>query len=72
MQYSRHGLIEAEQREKIASFALLATPLLMQPRTQLAFRSASAHYWLMSTFSSTKTPKSFSTELLKEFFTQSV
>ena len=39
-------------------------PFLMQPRTQLAFWAASAHYRLMSSFSSTGTPKSFSTELL--------
>jgi len=43
MQYSRWGLMRAEQMETIASFALLATPLLMQPRMLLAFQAARAH-----------------------------
>ena len=42
----------------------LALPFLMQLRTQLAFQAARAHCWLMSNLSSTRNPKSFSSELL--------
>jgi len=38
------------------SFALLTTPLLMQPRTLLAFWAASSHCRLMTSFSSTTVP----------------
>ena len=38
--------------------------LLMQPRTQLAFWAVSAHCWVMLSFLSTNTPKSFSARLL--------
>ena len=41
-----------------------ATPLLVQPRTQLTSQAASTHCWLMSSFLSTRTPKSFSARLL--------
>lgn len=44
---------KAEQRGRIISLTLLATPLLMQPRMKLAFRSASTHCWVMFRFSST-------------------
>ena len=54
----------AEQKRTITSLFLLDTPLLMQPRILLAFWAASAHCRLTSSFSSVKTPKSFSTELL--------
>jgi len=50
----------AEQRGRIPSLNLLATLLLMQPRTRLAFWAVSAHWWLMSNFSSTTILKSFS------------
>ena len=40
------------------------SPLLMQPRIPLAFWTASAHCWLMLSFSSTRAPKS-STSLLE-------
>ena len=62
-QYSRWGLTRAEQRGRITSLDLLAT-LLMQPRTRLALRAASAHCQLMSSLSSISTPKSLSAELL--------
>ena len=58
------GLTRAKQRGTITSLALLATPLLMEPRILLAFQAASAHCWLMSSFLSTRTPKSFSARLL--------
>ena len=38
---------------------LLAALLLMQPRIQLAFRVRRAQCWLMSSFLSTSTPRSF-------------
>ena len=41
-----------------------ATPLLMQPKIPLTVWAASAHCWLMFSFSSTKAPMSSSTELL--------
>uniref|UniRef100_A0A803YQS9 Myosin VIIB n=1 Tax=Meleagris gallopavo TaxID=9103 RepID=A0A803YQS9_MELGA len=37
-----------------------ATLLLVQPRVQLAIQAAGAHCWLMYSFLSTRTPKSFS------------
>ena len=43
---------------------MLATPLFMQPRIQLALQAANAHCWCMSSFSFTKTPKSFPEGLL--------
>ena len=42
----------------------MATYILMQPRVQLAFWDAKTHCWLIFSFLSTNTPKSFSTELL--------
>jgi len=41
MQHFRWGFMRAEQRGTITSFALLATPLLMQPKMQLPFWAAS-------------------------------
>jgi len=38
MQYSSWGLTRAEERGTITFLALLATPLLMEPRIPLAFR----------------------------------
>ncbi|KAK4822069.1 hypothetical protein QYF61_009330 [Mycteria americana] len=58
------GLTRAEQRGRTPSLALLATLRVMQPRTRLAFWAASTHCRLMSSFSSTGTPKSFSAGLL--------
>ena len=63
-QYSRWGLTRAERRGRITSHDLLAMLLLMQPRIQLAFWAASAHYWLMFSFASANTPKPFLTGLL--------
>ena len=40
-----------------------ATSLLMEPRLLLVFQAASAYFWLMSSFSSVRTAKSFSVEL---------
>ena len=64
IQYSHWGLMRAEQRETITFFFWLATPLLMQPKIQLAFQAARAPCWLMLSFSSTRNPKSFSVGLL--------
>ena len=44
----------------------------MQPRIQLAFWAAGAHCWLMSSFSPTSTPKSFSAGLVSLFIPQPV
>jgi len=41
MQYSRWGLMRAEQRGTITSLTLLTTPLLIQPRIVLVFCSVS-------------------------------
>jgi len=64
MQDARWGLTRMEEMGRIPSLALLATLLLMQPRTQLAFWAMSAHWWLMSSFSFLSTPKSLSAGLL--------
>lgn len=56
MQYSRWSLIRAEYMEIITSLSLLASPPLMQPKIQVAFRAASTCYLLMRSFSSTSTP----------------
>jgi len=64
MQDSRWDLMRVEQRGRIPSLDLLATLLLMEPRIRLAFWAASAHGRLASRFSSTSTPKSFSSGLL--------
>lgn len=44
----------------------------MQPRILLAFQSASVYSWLMSSFSSTRTPRSFSTGLLSMSYSPSL
>ena len=64
MQRCGWGPTRAEQRGRITSLDLLATLLLMQSSVQLAFWAVSAHCWLMPSFSSTSTPKSFSAGLL--------
>ena len=64
MQDSRWALTRAEQSGRIPSLDLMPTLLVMQPRIQLAFWAASAHWWLMSGFSSTSTAKSFLAGLL--------
>ncbi|NXC72535.1 MORC3 protein, partial [Anhinga anhinga] len=48
-----HPTYEKTYKKKITSLNLLATLLLMQPRVRLAFWAASAHCWLMSSFSLT-------------------
>ncbi|KAK4832076.1 hypothetical protein QYF61_020632 [Mycteria americana] len=63
-QYWRWGLTRVGCRDRITSLDLLATLLLMQPRIWLAFWAASTHCQLMSSFSSTSTPKSSSAGLL--------
>jgi len=56
--------ISPEQRGRIPSLHVQATLLGMQPRIWLAFWSASTCCWVMLSFSSTSTLKSFSSELL--------
>jgi len=57
-------LTRAEQRERIASFDLLATPCLIQLRRLLAFSTARTHCWIMSHLLLTRSLSSFSTKLL--------
>ena len=64
MQDCRLGLTRVEERVRISSLTLLATLLGKQPRIQLAFWAANAHYWVMLSVWSTNTPKSFSAGLL--------
>lgn len=59
MQYCKWDLKRTEQRETIFSFALLVSHLVIKPKMQLAFWAVSAHCWLVSSFSSTRTLKSF-------------
>ena len=49
--------VSPEQMRRIPSLKLVATILLMQPRTWFAFWAASAHSRLMSSFSPTSTPR---------------
>ena len=56
MQHCRWGLPGAEQRGTITSPSLLTPPALLQLSTALAFRAVSAHCWLLSGFSPTRTP----------------
>jgi len=67
-QYSKRGLMSAEHRGTIPCLALQASPLQIELRIPLAFQAASAHCWLMFSFPSTRTPKSFSAELLSRSF----
>lgn len=55
-QYSRYGLTSAKWRGRTTSLALLATLLVMQPRTWLAAFDARAHCWSMSNLLSTMHP----------------
>ena len=64
MQYFIWGLKRIEERRTVTSLSLLVMLLLMQPGIQLAFWAAVTHCWLMTSFSSTGTPKSFSSGLL--------
>ena len=57
------GLTRAEQRERITSFDLLATIFVLHPKIPLAFLATRAHCWLMANLMSTRTCRSFSTEL---------
>ena len=63
-QHSRCGLSIAEQRGRITSLDLLATLFAMYPRIRLAFWATRSHCWLMTNQLPTRTPRSFSTELL--------
>jgi len=63
-QGSRCGLTRGEQRRRITSLNLLAMLMLMQPRIPLAALATRAHCWLMANLLSTRTPSSFSPELL--------
>jgi len=56
--------ISQEQRGRIISLDLLVTHILMQLGIWLAFWAASTHCQLTLSFSSTNTPKSFSSGLL--------
>ena len=49
---------------RITSLDLLATLFIMHPRIPLAFLAIGAHCWLMANLLSTRTPRSYSTELL--------
>lgn len=49
-----------ERRGRITSLYLLATHLLMQPRTPFTFFALSAHCWVMINLVSTRTPRCFS------------
>jgi len=62
--YSRWSLRRAGRRNTITTLSMLAIPLLMQTRIQMAFHEANTHCWLMLNFSSTRIPKSFFTGLL--------
>lgn len=66
--YSRWSLRRAEQKGRITSPDLLATPLLVQPRIQLAAWTASTHCMIMSNFLSMRTSKFFSSRLLDTMF----
>lgn len=46
--------------------SLLVTPLFMQPRIPLAFQTAIIHSWLMSTFPSSRIPKTSFAALFKK------
>jgi len=72
MQYSRWVHMKAEYRWTIPSLTLLAISPLTESKIPLAFQPASAHCWLMLSFSSTRTPQSSSAGLLSEFFSQPV
>ena len=70
MHYSRWGLVRAEQRGKITSLILLATPLLVQPTIQLVFWATSTH---LSSFSIHQDLQIFLLgATLNEFFSQSI
>jgi len=64
MQDYRWGFTRAEWKGRITSLYLLAILLLMQPSVQLAFWTESTCCQLLSSFSSTNTPKSFLEGLL--------
>ena len=59
-QHSRCGLTSVQYRGMIPSLLLLATPFLIQARMPLAFLATWAHCWLMFSWLSTSTPRSFS------------
>lgn len=63
-QHSRCGLTRSEWRGRITSLELLATLFLMNPRTPLAFLATRKYCWLMDSLLFTRTPRSYSTELL--------
>lgn len=54
----------AEQRGTIPSLTLPVMLLLIKPRIQLAFWTASMHCWFMLSYSFTNIPKTFSSSLL--------
>jgi len=58
-QYLRCGLTSAEYRGTITSLLLLATLFLIQARMPLAFLATWAHCWLMFSWLSTRSPRSF-------------
>ena len=56
----------------IISLSLLTSPLLLQPRIPLDIQAANTYCWLMSSFSSIRTPKSFSVRLLSVDYSPSL
>ena len=53
------GLHEFRAEREQSPLSLLSTPLLMLPRIQLVFQTASTPYWFISSFLCTRIPKSF-------------
>jgi len=52
------------ERRRRTSLDLLAMLFLIPPKIPLAFLATRAHYWIMANLLLTRTPKSFSAELL--------
>lgn len=64
LQHPLWGHTRAEQRETIPTFILQDRLLLMHPRIQLAFYAVNALCWIMCSYLSPNTPKSFFSRLL--------
>lgn len=67
MQYYRIGFTSAWQKEKAASFDLLAMVMLVQPRLQLAYFSAKTHSWQEVNLSFTTIPRAFPPKLYSRY-----
>lgn len=59
-QHCRCGITMGDQRGKITSFDLLAILRVKQPKTPLAFFTATAFCWLINNLASHRTPTPFS------------